>query len=522
MNASSYRTETTHTHTFSGLSWNAGLSYLTIVWSILWVLIRFYNLYFHPLKRIPGPILPAATSLWIRWQRWQGKLSFTADDLLAVYGPIIRISPNLVLVNDPAAVSAAFAKQNLDTAPKAIRALRIGGHDWTVTYPQIDIARPRRRPVMMATTTRHLKYWLPLFETYVGDMISNIMRANGEKSVDIVHQLRMTTLYISQVILGGASVRLNGDTFPEAVGEYNFLVVWRLVFPEWMINWLRYGPSAKARYRIKSSDLLYKLGEDLYKQAEATSGPMDEEEAPSVYQLFTQNEKGEKINWTHAEISSEMAGQLLAATETTSSTIAFIMYELAKNPGLVERLHSELQTVTGNNELDTLKLLDATIKEGLRFRPPVALTGSRTVPKVSTLVDRSMTTLSIMSQGGMEVMGYFVPGGTVLTTQALSICRQRPDLFPNADVFDPSRWLDSEYLDERRKLLVPFGVGTRRCPGGNLAVYQMRLIIGALIRSFKIAVAPETTPKSMQPFEANGFRSRYDRCHLIFSPREKA
>ncbi|GAB1519771.1 hypothetical protein RhiTH_002841 [Rhizoctonia solani] len=485
-------------------SWQTNLCYVAAAWSILWMLLSFYNVYFHPLKRIPGPLLPAATSLWIRWQRWQGKLSFTADDLLSIYGPIIRISPNMVLVNDPAALTAAFAKQNLDTAPKAIRALRIGGHDWTVTYPQMDIARPRRRPVMMATTTRHLKYWLPLFETYVGEMVSNITRANGEESVDIVHQLRMTTLYISQIILGGASVRLKGDEFPEVVGEYNFLVVWRLVFPEWMINWLRYGPSAKARYRIKSSELLYKLGEDLYKQAEATSGPMDEEEAPSVYQLFTQSEKGEKVNWTHSEISSEMAGQLLAATETTSSTIAFIMYELAKNPGLVEHLYSELQTVTGNNELDTLKLLDATIKEGLRFRPPVALTGSRVVPK-----------------GGLDVMGYFVPEGTVLTTQALSICRQRPDLFPNADAFDPSRWLESENLDERRKLLVPFGVGTRRCPGGNLAVYQMRLIIGALIRKFKIAVAPETTPKSMRPFEANGFRSRYDRCHLIFTPREK-
>ncbi|CCO28112.1 hypothetical protein BN14_02104 [Rhizoctonia solani AG-1 IB] len=310
MNISSTRPDLTWLSDFMILPLQTGLYYVVALWGIFWTLGRFYNIYLHPLKRIPGPFLPAATSLWIRWQRWQGKLSFTADDLLAIYGPIIRISPNMVLVNDPTAVTAAFAKQNLDTAPKAIRALRIGGHDWTVTYPQMDIARPRRRPVMMATTTRHLKYWLPLFETYVGEMISNIMRADGERSVDIVHQLRVTTLYISQVILGGASIRLKGDEFPEAVGEYNFLVVWRLVFPEWMINWLRYGPSAKARYRIKSSDLLFKIGEDLYQQAEATSGPMDEEESPSVYQLLTQNEKGEKVNWTHSEISAEMAGQL--------------------------------------------------------------------------------------------------------------------------------------------------------------------------------------------------------------------
>jgi hypothetical protein len=77
---------------------------------------------------------------------------------------------------------------------------------WTLRPP----APPPRRPVMTATTTRHLKYWLPLFETYLGDMIFNIMRTSGEKSVEIVHELRLTTLYISQGIIGGASVRLNG------------------------------------------------------------------------------------------------------------------------------------------------------------------------------------------------------------------------------------------------------------------------------------------------------------------------
>ena len=61
---------------------------------------------FHTLKKIPGPWFPAASSLWIRWQRWHGKLSFTADDLLSQYGPIVRISPNIVLVNDYQALNS--------------------------------------------------------------------------------------------------------------------------------------------------------------------------------------------------------------------------------------------------------------------------------------------------------------------------------------------------------------------------------------------------------------------------------
>jgi hypothetical protein len=73
------------------------------------------------------------------------------------YGPIVRIAPNLVILNDAEAVEKIFVRKDLDTSPTAIRALRVGGHDWTVTYPQHLIARQRRHPVMIATTTKNSK-----------------------------------------------------------------------------------------------------------------------------------------------------------------------------------------------------------------------------------------------------------------------------------------------------------------------------------------------------------------------------
>lgn len=197
-----------------------------------------------------------------------------------------------------------------------------------------------------------------------------------------------------------------------------------------------------------------------------------------------------------------MAGQILAATETTSSALAFIFYELAKNQALLQELYQELASSSTQN-LEELKLLNACISEGLRFRPPVALTGSRLAPK-----------------GGLDILGYYIPAGTVITTQSLSLSRQRPDLFPNYNTYDPTRWLDEDMLAERRKHSAPFGVGARRCPGGNMAIFQMRMILAAVVRAFRIEVAPETTPQSMEPFEANGFRSRYDECYLMFKPRE--
>lgn len=458
-----------------------------------------YYTYFHALRKIPGPWLPASSSLWIRWQRWHGNLAFATDEFLSRYGPVVRISPNMVVINDTPSLQAIFARQDLDTAPTAVRALRIGGHDWTVTFPQNDIARDRRRPVMFATTTKAMRYWHPIFEDNVHKMIRELGQSHGERSEDIVYHLRLATFQNSTVVMAGSHTRLEPDNFPHTVGEYNFLVVWRLCLPEWIFEWLKWSPFSGARFRVRSSDALYHLGEAVCQEAERAD-PADPDEVPTLYKLLLEK-KGNHIDWSHSAISAEMAGQILAATETTSSALTFIFYELAKNQSLFKELQKELLKNPGNHSLDRLKLLCACISEGLRFRPPVAFTASRVAPA-----------------GGIDVFGHYLPAGTVLATQSLSMSRQRPDLFPNYDVFDPTRWLNDDDLSERRKHSAPFGVGARRCPGGNMALYQMRLILAEVVRAFDVTIAPETTPDSMRPFEANGFRSRYDRCRLIFSP----
>ncbi|KAG8730961.1 hypothetical protein FRC12_019978 [Ceratobasidium sp. 428] len=458
----------------------------------------------HVLSKIPGPWFPAASSLWIRWQRWHGRLSFEADKLLSRHGPIVRIAPNLVLLNDVQSVQSLFVRQDLDTAPKAIRALRIGGHDWTVTYPQNPVARSRHRPVMVATTNKAMRQWQDIFEKNIMQMIANLGASGGSSSEDIVYHLRVATLLNSQVVMAGSEANLEPGDFPHVVGEYNFLVVWRLCLPEWLFTWLGWSPFRHAAFRVRSSDSLMELGRKITQEAREGAGHND---VPSVYELLVEGmKKGPVPGDSHTEMSAEMAGQILAVTETTSSALAFILYYLAREPSLVESIYKELQSVEGFNNLDNLNMLNACITEGLRFRPPVALTGSRVVPP-----------------GGLDILGYYIPAGTVVTTQSLSLSRQRPDLFPNYDEYDPTRWLDDKddkEHTERRRCLTPFGLGARRCPGGNMATFQMRMILAAIVRAFRLSVAPKTTPLSMTPFEANGFRSRLDACHLVFTPRD--
>lgn len=227
---------------------------------------------------------------------------------MARYGPIIRISPNLVILNDPESVEKVFIRKDLDTSPKSIRALRVGGHDWTVTYPQHPIARSRRHPVMIATTTKNLKLRHQVFVDNIEAMVRDIAKSDGKKSEDIVHHLRICTLKNSQVIMGGSAIDVDATDFPNVVGEYNFLVVWRLCLPDWLFEWLQYGPFSHARFRVRSSDKLFDLGEELCRQAAKNESTFRED--PSIYKLFTDPEaKYPTQSWTDPELGAEMAGQ---------------------------------------------------------------------------------------------------------------------------------------------------------------------------------------------------------------------
>ena len=126
------------------------------------------------------------------------------------------------------------------------------------------------------------------------------------------------------------------------------------------------------------------------------------------------------------------------------------------------------------------------------------------------------------------MMGYALPPGTVVSTQAWSMHRAE-DVFPSAETFLPERWLvdpsacaeeEEARLARMHAHLVPFGVGTRVCGGQNLAQLMVRVVLAAVVRSYDVrADVAETNERGMEMRDAFVVFPKAKECRLAFVPR---
>lgn len=110
---------------FVGNVTNSPWTTLAICYSFYVALLCIYRLTLHPLAKFPGPWLPAVT-FWYGFYHdayHGGQFLFRIKDMHAKYGPIVRISPEELHVNDPSFLPELMpaGKHRRDKYPRLIQ-----------------------------------------------------------------------------------------------------------------------------------------------------------------------------------------------------------------------------------------------------------------------------------------------------------------------------------------------------------------------------------------------------------------
>ncbi|TIC99868.1 putative sterigmatocystin biosynthesis P450 monooxygenase STCB [Colletotrichum higginsianum] len=70
-----------------------------------------FNVFFHPLRKVPGPWVAAASPLWLWYHSYIGNETTSIEQLHSVYGPVVRIAPNDIDVSDGAALAPIYSEK---------------------------------------------------------------------------------------------------------------------------------------------------------------------------------------------------------------------------------------------------------------------------------------------------------------------------------------------------------------------------------------------------------------------------
>ncbi len=166
---------------------------------------------------------------------------------------------------------------------------------------------------------------------------------------------------------------------------------------------------------------------------------------------------------------------LFAGHDTTTSTITFLAYELARNPEWMPRLASHLDEVIGERDRPTaeqlfgeMPLLSQAVDETLRLYPPAWIGPRRAVRDFS-------------------FDGVDVPAGLPVAYSSW-VSHHLPDVWEQPEQFRPERFEPEARAQLPRGAYVPFGMGPRVCIGKRFGYTEVHVIAAALLRRFEFSL----------------------------------
>ncbi|CAI6241437.1 unnamed protein product [Periconia digitata] len=463
-----------------------------------------YNVYFHPLREFPGPILAKMTRLPLIRSHFQGKMYRYVIDLHEQYGSIVRIAPDELAITEPEAWKDIYqAKPQLPKDPLSFTP-PLNGAD-TLFTAQGATHQRMRRTLANAFSDKSLRQQNPIVQHYADLFMERI-----EREVQKSTTLDITKLYgfLSLDIIGDLSI---GKSFHglEDENEHSWLdAFWMgVTFGSLRTSLARFHPLELIfgflflRLTRKQRAKNWKYVTDSITER-LQQGSLDGERwdflTPVIGNVNESKEKG----ITRGELNGNTLAMIIAGCEVSTVALSATTYFLLQNPNTFDRLAEEVRSsFQKEGEIDvssTLELpyLNAVINEGLRMHHPTPSPLPRVVPPE-----------------GLAIAGKWIPGGAIIGICPQAIQTDKTQ-FNDPHGFNPERWLEEthNYFDERFRhdnleASKPFSVGPRNCIGSKLYLGEARVTFARLIFNY-----------DMQIFDKSDSEWTDQKAFLIFKP----
>ncbi|KAI7815651.1 cytochrome p450 [Rhyzopertha dominica] len=180
--------------------------------------------------------------------------------------------------------------------------------------------------------------------------------------------------------------------------------------------------------------------------------------------------------FTEDDVINEACTLMLAGQDSVSSSIAFVLYHLARHPDVQEKLTNEIMAVFDKyttldiEKLRSLVYLEQCIKETLRLCPSVPMIARRLSEDI--------------------VLGkHTLPAGCHVFLSPFATHRL-PHVFKDPLKFDPERFSPDNLTKIHPYSYFPFSAGPRNCIGYKFGILEIKVVLAQILRKYRIELVP--------------------------------
>jgi cytochrome P450 len=181
------------------------------------------------------------------------------------------------------------------------------------------------------------------------------------------------------------------------------------------------------------------------------------------------------------EIIDHMNFLMMAAHDTLTSSITSTVYYLAKHPEWQEWVREQVLSVPEltYDTLGSQDRIEMAFKEAMRLMPPV--------PGIPRRAQREFT-----------FMNHVIPAGAHVGVNPM-MTHRLPEVWPDPDRFDPTRFTPEASKGRHKYAWVPFGGGGHMCLGLHFAYMQAKAFFHHTLSNYRL-VLPEGYEADVQMF----------------------
>jgi cytochrome P450 len=321
---------------------------------------------------------------------------------------------------------------------------------------------------------------MPAFHREQIESATAVMASESERAIDQLHVGQTIDIYewmrslamriAMRALLGldpddGANGAAAALHFERALGFYG---------TEPQVRLLR-GPRTPWRKMLASRAVLDRIILEEITRRRAAPDP----EQMDILSLLLSARDDSGRGLSDAEIHDQVMTLMFAGHDTSTSTVSFLLYELARHPQAADRLRDELDGVlagsapTPQQLAHELPYLEMVMDETLRLYPPAWIGPRRAVREFEF--------------GGHRV------GQDAYVNYSSWASHRLPEVFPDPEAFVPERFAPELKVKLPRGAYVPFGGGTRICIGKRFGQTEVKLVSAMVLQRYRLELMPGHT-----------------------------